>query len=105
MKSKTSLFNPALFRKNLTRFAPLWGIFLGLMLLAGPVTILTSKRWDNSDLSNVLSGLRYTAVLYNFFYAPLCAGLLFRYLHQERSAYMILVLKSVVSYSHFLTPP
>ena len=28
MQSRTSYFNPTLFRKNLTRFWPLWGLSL-----------------------------------------------------------------------------
>ena len=39
MKSKTSFFNGAAFRKDMTRFSPLWGgyilcLMLGLFLLA-----------------------------------------------------------------------
>lgn len=39
MKSRTSFFDPAVFKKNLTRFAPAWGLYtlcllLGLMLMA-----------------------------------------------------------------------
>ena len=34
MKSRTSFFNKTLFRKNVTRFAPIWGIYL-LCLLIG----------------------------------------------------------------------
>ena len=38
MKSRTSFFNGVIFRKNLTRFAPVWGLYtlcllLGLMLV------------------------------------------------------------------------
>lgn len=86
MPSRTSLFSPVLFRKNLARYAPLWAIFLILMLLAGPVSVLFNQ---DSGLSSYFSGYRFTLVLYSFFYAPLCAGLLFRYLHHTRSAYML----------------
>ena len=97
MKSKTSLFNPALFRKNLTRFAPLWGLFLVLTILFGPVSILNNRASDFSELYGIHQSVLesyfearcYTAVFYSFFYAPLCAGLLFRYLHHTRSAYMM----------------
>ncbi len=94
MKSKTSLFEPALFRKNLTRFAPLWVIFLGIMLLSGPVGILIARHSALMEdqltiLSDYFLTRRYAVVLYNFIYAPLCAGMLFHYLHYERSAYMM----------------
>lgn len=86
MRSGTSLFSPTLFRKNLTRFAPLWAIFLILMLLAGPVSVLYNQAYG---LSSYFSEYRFAVILYSFFYAPLCAGLLFRYLHHTRSAYML----------------
>ena len=86
MPSGTSLFSPVLFRKNLVRFAPLWAIFLILMLLAGPVSVLYNQAYG---LSSYFSEYRFALILYSFFYAPLCAGLLFRYLHHTRSAYML----------------
>ena len=42
MTSRTSFFNPALFRKNLTRFSPLWAIFLGMLLVTGPLSMLSN---------------------------------------------------------------
>ena len=94
MKSKTSLFSPTLFRKNLTRFAPLWAIFLALMILNGPVAFLRNRAVFMDDapfivLSGFFSSRVITAVLINFLYAPLCAGMLFHYLHSTRSAYMM----------------
>ena len=40
MKSRISFFDGAVFKKNLTRFAPAWGLYtlcllLGLLLMAG----------------------------------------------------------------------
>ena len=37
MQSKTSYFNATLFRKNLTRFWPLWTVYAVLWLIAGPM--------------------------------------------------------------------
>ena len=34
MKSRTSFFNKTVFKKDLTRFAPAWGVCTILMLLA-----------------------------------------------------------------------
>lgn len=94
MKSKTSLFSPALFRKNLTRFAPLWGIFLGILVLTGPVALLNLNNnwsWDRTiDLWEDFFGFqRGISVFYNAGYALLCAALVFRYLHNPRAAYMM----------------
>ena len=33
MKLRTSYFNPGVLRKDLTRFAPLWGLYTVFMLL------------------------------------------------------------------------
>lgn len=94
MKSKTSLFSSALFCKNTSRFAPLWGIFLGVLLLSGPVAILNlNQRVYLNYIPNLWEEFfhlqRVLVVLYNAAYALLCAALLFRYLHTPRSAYMM----------------
>ena len=93
MRSATSLFSPALFRKNLTRYAPLWAIFLLLMILYGPVSVSqvseTYNPYQYSSLDHYFFGHREIVAAWNFLYAPLCAGLLFRYLHKARSAYMM----------------
>lgn len=45
MPSKASFFSPAIYRKNLTRFAPLWLAYLGIWLVIMPLTVL-SRRGD-----------------------------------------------------------
>ena len=45
MPSKVSFFSPAVYRKNLTRFAPLWLAYLGIWLVIMPLSIL-SRRGD-----------------------------------------------------------
>ena len=99
MQSKTSFFNLTLFKKNLGRYAPLWGLFLLFVLLTGPFAILriyTTHSYTygvgNSytpSLDGYFDVWRILVVVCNFFYAILCAGLLFSYLHQARSAYMM----------------
>lgn len=99
MTSRASLVNGAMFRKNLTRFAPLWGIFLGILALSGPVSILqlraimllnrsvSSSESTAKLLSGYVEGAQYFTLILNFVYAILCAALLFHYLHNRRSAY------------------
>ena len=41
MRSATSYFNPTLYRKNLTRFWPIWGLYGVIWLLVLPVSLLT----------------------------------------------------------------
>lgn len=80
MKPGTSFFNTAALKKNLTRFAPAWGLY-GLALL---LVVL-----DGSDISaqtfaeNMRATIPMMAVM-NFFYALLCAQLLFGDLYNSR---------------------
>ena len=43
MKSKTSFFNHATFKKNVTRFWPIWGAYLFCLVLVAPLTFLICK--------------------------------------------------------------
>lgn len=80
MKSRTSFFNVSALKKNLTRFAPAWGLY-GLALV---LVVL-----DGSDISaqafaeNMSATMPMMAVM-NFFYALLCAQLLFGDLYNSR---------------------
>ena len=101
MTSRTSCFNPALFRKNLTRFAPMWGIFLGLLLVTGPLSLITSLANGHYYTAEIAIGSRYASAeaflnnypnitcIFSFVYALLCGAACFEYLHKARSAYMM----------------
>jgi len=43
MRSKTSFFNKTLFAKNVTRFWPVWGAYLGVWILILPVGLLSGR--------------------------------------------------------------
>ena len=92
MQSKTSYFNKTLFRKNLTRFCPLWIFYLGFWLVVLPFNFLQSYQYNTMcwDIQRSLltSGLRIGVVL-NFVYALACAIALFSYLFSARSANML----------------
>ena len=45
MRSKTSCFNKTVFRKNLLRFAPVWGVYT-LCLVVG-ILILYTLVWQS----------------------------------------------------------
>ena len=74
MKSRTSFFNTTILKKDITRFAPVWalyGVFL-LIRFAGanaPIRVV-----------NALGGMSFV----NFFYAGICASVLFGDLFQSR---------------------
>lgn len=88
MKSKTSFFDWNLLKKNITRFAPAWGILLVMLLLAFPVSALREVK-DYWDVQIYLSTLREAGPLISAFSALLFASILFRYLHNARAAYMM----------------
>lgn len=91
MQSKTSFFNKTLFRKNLTRFWPLWGgtSFLGsLFPLAILLQLMRGQHWFGRPLSfteayyNVVA---YGVPIVSLIYAILCAMLVWSYLYNARS--------------------
>ena len=44
MRSVTSFFNPTLYRKNLTRFWPLWAIWTVMWAFVMPLNLLNQLR-------------------------------------------------------------
>ena len=90
MQSKTSYFNATLFRKNLTRFWPLWGLasFIGALFPLAVLLDMVHRGW------NVLSAPDFTGMYYdavsavpviNLVYAALCAMAVWSYLYNARS--------------------
>lgn len=82
MKSKTSSFNKAIFKKNLTRFAPL-GLLYTLCLVLGMVMMYINDGRDFWFASRMGECIQYLALV-NLFYAPLVAMLLFGDLYNAR---------------------
>lgn len=81
MKSRTSFFNGAAFRKNLTRFAPAWILYSVLMLMF--LLSFTSHRTGVMFASTLADMTHLTAVA-GLIYAFLNAQLLFGDLYQSR---------------------
>ena len=90
MLSKTSYFNPTLFRRNLTRFWPLWGLasFIGALFPLAVLLDMVHRGWHS------FSGPEFTQMYYNpvsavpvisLVYAALCAMAVWGYLHNTRS--------------------
>lgn len=87
MQSKTSFFNKTVFRKNVTRFAPVWGAYT-LALLAA-MLILVVNGGDNRNywpVSHMMDMSNFMALV-NCGYALLIAQLLFGDLYNARSCY------------------
>ena len=81
MKSRTSFFNVTVFRKNLTRFAPVWALYSVFLLM-----FMVLLAIDNSSFyfaSNIADSIAPFAIA-NFIYALVCAQLLFGDLYNSR---------------------
>ena len=81
MKSRTSSFNPTVFKKDLTRFAPAWGAFLIFMLLA--VISIGNDRFAFYRLQSIRDCITAFAWL-NLIYAAVTAQLIFGDLYNSR---------------------
>ena len=81
MKSRTSFFNGTVFRKNLTRFAPVWGGYI-LCLLLGMLLIMDRNLdyWFPAHIAELPNFM----VLVNLAYALLAAQVLFGDLYNTR---------------------
>ena len=84
MKSRTSFFNRTVLRKDITRFAPLWGLYTVFMLL----TLFLLWAGDNEPAwfaTNAPDIMQSMGVV-NFGYGGLCALLLFGDLFRSKMA-------------------
>ena len=89
MRSKTSCFNKTVFRKNLLRFAPIWGVYtlclaVGILILYGNGG--TMKQFHFAQ--NMTELVEIMAVV-NLLYAPIVAQLLFGDLYSSRMCNML----------------
>lgn len=82
MKSRTSFFNKTVFQKDLTRFAPLWGLYTLCMVLG--MMLLTQGSGDGYSFQRDLCSLPQAMNVINFGYAVLAAQLLFGDLYNSR---------------------
>ena len=82
MKLRTSFFNPAVLRKDITRFAPLWGLyFVGMLLLCVGGLF---REETNLSLASMMGTTIGLFSILNFCYALVCAELLFGDLFNSR---------------------
>ena len=90
MQLKTSFFNKTVYKKNLSRFAPVWGLYT-LCLVMGVVLLYvnggTMKQYHFAN--NYISDLLYITVALNLIYALVVAQLLFGDLFNSRMCNML----------------
>ena len=86
MKSRTSCCNGPVFRKNLSRFAPLWGGYI-LCLLLGMVLMVADDLdfWFAANMGTMCAGM----AVVNLGYALLTAQVLFGDLYNTRMCYAL----------------
>ena len=80
MKSRTSSFNPTIFKKNLTRFAPCWGLYTVGALMALILLVGDGSNW----MADNLVGAVHVLCVITPIYAMICAQLLFGDLYSTR---------------------
>lgn len=90
MQSKTSFFNGTVFKKNITRFSPIWlltslGMLLLLMLTGVSDPVDPLKFYQVSNFSRFIQ----QAALFLFVYAMVCAQAVFGDLFNSRSCYAL----------------
>ena len=89
MRSKTSCFNQTVFRKNLLRFAPVWGVYtlclvVGILILYG-----NGGAMKQFHFARHMSQLVEIMAVVNLIYAPIVAQLLFGDLYSSRMCNML----------------
>ena len=88
MQLKTSCFNPTLFKKNLTRFWPMWALYGLFWFLTLPASMFRELEYMDAGFCDdllVTMGSQ-PGILITFGFGVLCAMALFSYLFQHRSA-------------------
>lgn len=94
MRSKTSLFSATVFKKNLTRYWPLWAAYLAVWLVVFPLQLATQlQHYNQEPISRLTIGTVLTGGLYGGTFISMAAGLfgamaVWNYLYGSRSAGM-----------------
>lgn len=86
MKSRISFFNPTAFQKNLTRFAPVWGLYTVCLFMG--LFIMTDSGTSYWLFANMADCIQFMAIV-NLGYALICAQLLFGDLYNARMCNML----------------
>lgn len=92
MLSKTLCFNRTLFRKNLSRFWPLWGMatFAGALLPAAMLLNMAHTHIQHYEFARLYyETLVYAVPIISLLYAILCAAVVWDFLYHPRSVGMM----------------
>lgn len=87
MRSGKSWFSPTLYKKNLTRFWPVWGLYLVIWLFAFPVSlVLKNVRADTFAHRTVLTVIPELGLFMAFVFSAFSAACVWHYLCSGRAA-------------------
>ncbi len=83
MKSRTSFFDLTVFRKNVTRFAPIWSVFL-IYLLIQLMSVVSNVSYFENEIANTLAIYLQGNSVISFVYALACGLFLFGDLYSTK---------------------
>lgn len=86
MRSARSWFNWTLFQKNLTRFWPIWGLYLVIWLFALPINIILNDYSVSFVRRGLLETIRMAGLPMSVVFSLLAACAVWSYLYNNRSA-------------------
>jgi len=98
MKSKISFFNKTIFKKNVTLYWPIWGIYSlivvimqpGLVWLFNNMSYFSNRYTDEMQFRDLMDTLRFENYVVLIAFAALFAGMaLYSYMYNNKSANMI----------------
>ena len=89
MRSRTSCFNKTVFRKNLLRFAPVWGVYTLCLVVAVLLLYSNGGTMKQFHFAYHMTQLEEIMAVVNLLYAPIVAQLLFGDLYNSRMCNMI----------------
>ena len=89
MPSETSFFDMALFKKNLTRWWPIWASYLTIWFFIMPIQVLIlpdPQAGYHFDFESLIQNLCNFHIFFAAIYGVICAMAVFSYLYSPRSA-------------------
>ena len=88
MQSKTSFFNAAIFKKNTTRFWPIWVCYFVIWLISAVVPLMMNLSLNNYYFraSDLLNRMGDVGIVFGLFFGIIAAAALWSYLFNARSA-------------------
>ena len=92
MLSKTSFFNKTLFKKNMARFWPMWGMvsFIGILIPAALLLNMGQHKVEACELTSLYyQALVFVIPIVSLIYAILCALVCWEYLYFPRNLSMM----------------